>query len=453
MNRSNRSLQSVPIVLLGGLAFRFLTAYLLLYTVHIPLGFVPWTLGGVGKAIRSAWESAVLFVGHRIFGIEGEIFLGSSGSGDTTYDYLRLLVIVILATIVTIVWSVIDRRRDGYPRGAVWLATCVSFFLGLALLLYGLQKVVPVQFMVPSLERLLMPYAESTPMGLAWRFLGMSPTYTVFLGLAETIPGFLVLFPRTRLLGACLAVGVMLNVVVINLCFDVPVKLFSLHLLAMAIGLVLYEGRRLVRCFRGCEPAPWPERPPHFRSRRVARIATVMAVALVAVVVWTNLSMYISAYRQWGEGRIRPAIWGVHDVETFTLDGELRPPLTTDDVRWRALVVDRAFSIHLQGRLIPGRIGIQAMDGTIRRPPIELDEAAGTLTVLPRGHATVEDAREAGAEISDVLRYERPALGRLRVHGTFDGHSIDVLLVERDLSELPLLSRGFRWINEFPFNY
>jgi hypothetical protein len=71
--------------------------------------------------------------------------------------------------------------------------------------LYGAAKVFKSQFPDPPASRLLEPLGEMSPMGLLWSFMGASEAYTVFGGLAETIPAILLMFGRTTLLGALAA--------------------------------------------------------------------------------------------------------------------------------------------------------------------------------------------------------------------------------------------------------
>jgi hypothetical protein len=64
-------------------------------------------------------------------------------------------------------------------------------------------------------------------MGLAWTFLGFSKAYNYFMGIAEAGGGLLLLFRRTAIFGVLLSMIVTSNIVAINFCFDVPVKLYS----------------------------------------------------------------------------------------------------------------------------------------------------------------------------------------------------------------------------------
>ena len=51
-----------------------------------------------------------------------------------------------------------------------------------------------------------------------------------------------------------------------------------------------------------------------------------------------------------------------------------------------------------------------------------------------------------------VLSYQRPSPNRLTVAGDVDGKRIQMAMTLRDLNKFLLVSRGFHWIQEQPFN-
>ena len=103
----------------------------------------------------------------------------------------------------------------------------------------------PTQFIFPTFGRLVEPLGEFSPMGLLWNFMGYSTPYIIFSGLAEVTGATLLLFRRTATLGAMASAAVLLNIVMLNFCYDVPVKLYSLNLLLMAIFLMAPDLPRL----------------------------------------------------------------------------------------------------------------------------------------------------------------------------------------------------------------
>jgi hypothetical protein len=101
-------------------------------------------------------------------------------------------------------------------------------------------------------------------MGVVWAWMGASYAYNVFAGIAEMGSGFLLFFRRTVTLGALASIAVLLNVVMINFAYDVPVKLYSSHLLLMAVFLLAPDLKRFLNaCYfnRAIPPAnlgAWP---------------------------------------------------------------------------------------------------------------------------------------------------------------------------------------------------
>jgi len=85
--------------------------------------------------------------------------------------------------------------------------------------------------------------------------IGSSPIYEGICGYAELLAGILLLFRRTALFGALLASFVLLNVLLDNLFFDVPVKIYAAHLLFFALFLTLPDAGQLFRFFWLHQPA------------------------------------------------------------------------------------------------------------------------------------------------------------------------------------------------------
>src|SRR5262249_17022289 len=110
-------------------------------------------------------------------------------------------------------------------------------------------------------------YGDSSPMNLLWTFMGFSDGYNLFAGAGELLGGILLATRRTTLLGALVSLAVMTHVAVLNLCYDVPVKLLSLHLVAMALYLIVPDARRLAAFFLSNRPAPPADHPRLFPWR------------------------------------------------------------------------------------------------------------------------------------------------------------------------------------------
>lgn len=203
-----------------------------------------------------------------------------TGSGDTALDWVQAGVFVSIALVAAAVWSVLDRRRREYQVLLAWLIFLLRLSVATAMLIYGFVKFFPLQMGPPLLITLAEPVGQMSPMNLLWTMIGSAPHYEMICGVTEIGCGVLLLVRRTALAGAILTVFVTTNIVLYNFFFDVPVKLFSLHLLLGAAFCVLPNTKPLFRFFFQHLPAApsavWV--PPS--ERRPFRIAT-LAVEMI----------------------------------------------------------------------------------------------------------------------------------------------------------------------------
>ncbi|MGH8882869.1 MAG: DoxX family protein, partial [Stackebrandtia sp.] len=188
------------------------------------------------------------WVGRTVFGVDA-VLQQNSGSGDQSAIWVMVFCVAVVAAVVTLVWSVLDRRRPAYPRLAAWFLTGLRLCLAGQMLFYGIAKAIPSQMPAPSLSTLLLPYGQLTPMSVLWLQVGSSPVYEILLGVAELTGGLLLLLPRTATLGTMLSVVSMAQVFVLNMTFDVPVKILSFHLLVFSLVLLAPQARRFADFF------------------------------------------------------------------------------------------------------------------------------------------------------------------------------------------------------------
>jgi hypothetical protein len=397
--------------------------YLLLYNLPFPLTAIPY-VDKAAEWYNSLWSWIVPRVARAAF--NKEVATVFNGSGDRTFDYLLVACLLLIALVITVIWTVLDRKRLGYPTLYRWLNLYVRFSLGTTMIGYGAFKVISSQFVAPSLERLMQSYGDSSPMGLLWTFMGASEPYTMFVGFAEMIAGIL-LFPRkTSTLGALMSVGVLSNVVALNFSYDVPVKLYSMHLLAMAIFLLLPDARRLANFFILNRPAECVREPPLFRRTVWHRGALVLASLFVITVV--GMSLYQSYdQRQFLMSRRSP-LYGIWEVEEFSL-GQSTPAASNQ--RWQRIIFD-----------IPNRITVQTPADPHQRFSLQLDQDKRTLTLRKR-----EDPNW-----NTVLTYEQVSPEVMTLAGALNGSALTARLRRSEERKFLLTDRGFHWINEAPFN-
>src|ERR1700734_3246110 len=167
------------------------------------------------------------------------------------------------------------------------------------------------------LSSLIVPYAQHSPMGLLWTFMGTSRAYNVFAGSAEMLAGILLLVPRFTTLGALLCAAVMSNVFMLNMSYDVPVKLFSFHLLVAALILAGPDFVNLNRLFVLRLAGRLTIDRPFFSSRRLNLAGLILQLLLAAFLVGTDI--YGSLQNQIAAAD-RPALYGIWSVGRANVD-------------------------------------------------------------------------------------------------------------------------------------
>ena len=305
------------------IVFRFFVLYFGLYILFKFLG-------------SSLFSSFFIWVGESVLQSKGRLEYFPTGSGDTTMRYISLLVNFVFAILGTIVWSVLDRKRPAYNRFFYWFMVVLRSFLIFYLLVYGFSKIYKTQFGDPSLTRLLQPVGTMSPMGLAWTYMGHSEGFNLVVGFFEALGGFLLIPKRTQTFGAFVAAGVMFQVVLMNLFFDIPVKIFSFHLFFMAVFIFSTDARRFVHIFIKNKATQVYEFYNPIKDKLYHKI--IFWVKLCGIVILVGFMSYNGYSRErgtYGDKREKPPLYGIWEVQKLVKNHDTIPPLLTDNTRWR----------------------------------------------------------------------------------------------------------------------
>ncbi|HEY7333728.1 MAG TPA: hypothetical protein VH639_02515 [Bryobacteraceae bacterium] len=368
-----------------------------------------------------------------------------TGSTDTALDYIQNLCIVLIAIAVGVVWPILDRKRPNYDVLHSWLRLLTRYALAINLLTYGLVKVFQLQMGPVFGYKLLQPYGDISPMGVLWSFVGSAAPYQIFGGAAELTAGLLLVFPRTTTLGSLVSFGVLLNVVMLNLCYDVPVKLFSINLLIAAVFLAAPDLVKLTKFFvlsRSVDPLN--SASPMFEKRWIRTAAAGFKCVFLSVYLFQNISGYYRSYRSFIAERPRPALAGLYEVETLVQDGSEVPPLATNSSRWRRLDLES-----------PDSIQVQTMDESIQTYAARYSPDGERLTLsAPAFYNQLgpEPGLPPGTKEKFQFVLSRPDTDHVLMQGGLANGSLVIKMKRIDLSKFPLLNRGFHWIQESGFN-
>ncbi|SUA79444.1 Uncharacterised protein [Nocardia otitidiscaviarum] len=379
------------------------------------------------------------WVGARIFGVT--VDYTPTGSGDTAAQWISQFTLLLVSLLATAVWSLMDRNRPNYLRLYAWFRLLLRLALMSALLLYGMVKLLPSQ-MTFYLERLVEPFGQMSPMAVLWAQTSASEPYEMALGAAEVAAALLLVLPVTAGLGSVLALVVAMQVLLLNLTFDVPVKLFAGQLLVWALILAAPELVRLVRALLGHAVGVRAAEPLVSTPR--ARRILVGAQAVLGI--WLLFTATVEAHDAWrttGNGRDRSPLYGIWDVTEYTVAGETVPALTDFDG-----APDTGSALDPTARLrriifdIPQGVTAQRMDDSLLSFPARIDTERQTITLS-------KDTSHSWP--LGMFGYQRPEPDRLILTGQLGGRPVRMQLELLDLDRFPVVSRGFHWVSPVPY--
>jgi len=260
------------------------------------------------------------------------------------------------------------------------------------------------------------------------------------------------------LLGALLAAVVLANVVALNWCYDVPVKLYATHLLVAALALLLPWRGALWALFvanRSCEP-------PDLAVVRAGWLRATLTVAGALLVVAHLLTLHVEhaafAAEQATKNGPKPALHGVWEVEAMKVERPSADPAgvpafgevpLTDATRWRRLVVGRggvAYAEDFAGTRVEFTYAEDlAADNVTLRPKSGDGDGAWAANV---GGATRQVLHPAPTTKDDFTRRIDQPRTLLTLRGTFAGKRVELQLVKRVFD----LQRGFHFRQELPYH-
>ncbi|WP_460217739.1 DoxX family protein [Psychroserpens sp. MEBiC05023] len=403
--------------LLSKFFFRVVFTYIVLYII---LMFISHFL-----------EAPFRWIGKSILNINYDYDVSGFGSGDHTYAYITLFVNALLTPIIVSIWTFIDKKRQSYNQALYWFLIFLRVVLILFMFLYGSVKIYQIQFPQPSLVRLLQPLGEFSPMGLAWTYMGYSEGFNMFTGFMEILGGLLLIPRRTQTIGAFIVMGVMTHVAVMNFMFDIPVKLLSTHLVVMAGIIFITDYKRFTNVFFKNKSTEAINYYHPIKDRTYFKaIFWLKTIALAFIIVGVCITGYISE-RNLGHKREKPFLYGIWEVSQFIKNKDTIPPLITDYKRWRYFVLDHK-----------GKVVIKAMSDKKYAYDISIDSTSQQIKLY----------RELSEFHDFNFKYKHPNSNYLELEGTLQGDKLKIILSRKDLNNFNLISRGFNWINERPYN-
>jgi hypothetical protein len=432
--------------------FRFFLFYWICFTFPFPLDLAGLPFAFVDPKDQPVWmkaagetylvpfswiakqkDEACVRVGNRLLHVE--VAIQPTGSGDTMRAYIGCACAVAIAAVAALFWTAVvllvkRRKPDWDPDGRLHslVRVLVRFFLCEMLLGYGFAKVFPLQFPEPSSSRLGQQLGDMSPMGLLWTFMGFSPAYQMFTGAVEVLAGLLLTTRRTTLLGSLVMLAAMIQILLLNMCFDVPVKLYSFNYIMMGFFLLTPELPRLIGGFLLGKAVAAMSLSPCLGSAVLDRLARASRTLLVVAMVYGQVH---GSHQRWNDmygGAPAPAL-GRWELVSMEVDED---ELAEDDpMNWRWLDFSNRKLVRLAGPKPPHLVYL-----------ITWDTESKNLTLTKFRTPTW----------SATFHYDMPEPDKLELEGSMDGKAISATLKHAPEKRHELMNRGFNWIQELPYN-
>jgi hypothetical protein len=399
------------------LIFQFLFTYIVLY---ILLLFSSLLL-----------ETPLRWFAEYVLNWGADFTMESTGSGDRAFDYVRLGFNLFLTIPIVLIWSIIDLKRESYHKLFYWFQVIIRLTLIFAMLLYGFAKVFKGQFADHSLERLVQTVGHMSPMGLAWTFMGHSIFYNIFIGFIEILGGILLIFRKTVTLGSLVIIGVMSNVLMMNLTYDIPVKLVSAHLCIMALILLQVNGQRVFDFFFKNKTIEKVEYSVPLKNTNLKKIIAISKRFLVLVVIGAVIIQTLIRFKATEQLKEKSEFYGIWETQSFVKNKDILSPLLTDTYRWRYLIVDEK-----------NKAIVKKMTDSIDRYPFEINSDLNEIIF----RSTIDS-------ISHRFLYRFINPQELVLNGTIYADSISILFKRKPKSDFRLINRKFHWVNETNYNH
>jgi hypothetical protein len=358
----------------------------------------------------------------------------SNGNGDYPEQWMLVCASTLLAVVGCIVWSFADHKRKNYSKLNYWFSLVVRYTIICAGINYGVVKMFRLQMPFPNLSQFATPLGDYLPMRFSWMFIGYSSTYQFFSGTIEVFATVLLLFTRTATLGALVACGVFINVMMLNLSYDIPVKITAMFLVVLSLYLLVQELPRLYYFLFHNEARLSRIFIFPFKTKRGKIIAISVKWLFVLTVLYYELHNDLSRLEVMNARKMPTQITaGVYDVIAQTKMGDTININMPDSVYWQNIVFDRGCEgsvkttdNHFRQRYGRGYFSFE-IDSVSRI--LSLKHAASDSTAIVRFNYNIKDS---------VL---------LELYSYPNKDSLYLLLRKRT-EPFPLSEKSFHWVSE-----
>lgn len=283
-------------------AFSALFFFLVAFILSIPFHY--YLLPSLGELLLPVTESI-----SNTF-IKGE-YIPLYSDSATMQIWVGLLLVVSVGIGILVA---IFTQKELSSAFSFLMYRISAYYLALGLFMYGFNKLFNYQFYFPEPNTLYTPLGYLSPDILYWSTMGTSYSYSVFAGLIELIPALLILFKRTRLLGALIAALVLVNVLMLNISFGITVLIQTCFFLLLTCILIYPHFNRLVAFFIKNQTAIPQHRKTEAPFTFYKRYLPITKTIVIGLILLESLYPYLKTGYFNGKNIPKPKMFGAYAV-------------------------------------------------------------------------------------------------------------------------------------------
>lgn len=365
-------------------------------------------LPSIYEWINPVFETIVSTSGTLFFGLEDGF--PPSISSDSIGLYIHVFNLFLISIGVVSFIEIIFNQKEVNLR--LNLLKLLTYYLSLQLLIYGFDKVFKAQFFLPEPNTLFTPLKDISKDLLYWSTIGVSRSYSLFLGIAEVVTAVFLLFRKTRLIGIVFGIGIMTNVVAVNFSYDISVKVYSLFLLAGFVVLASPYFGFFHQVFIQQKPAIFPleNEGDYFKNLKLKR---VFKWGIILLFFAEGLFPFVATQNFNDDTFPRPKFHGAYEI--------LNPETEIENV-----------FIHRKGYLIFKNNKDQFQDFQL-----EIDSINNQFLILD-----YENKKRF------ILKYEEREGKLISINGVINNLNINFTLNLFNISNISLFENNFHWTTD-----
>jgi uncharacterized membrane protein YphA (DoxX/SURF4 family) len=262
------------------------------------------------------------------------------------WDFITSIIFLFIAILIALIWNFL-RKQKSDDNWLKYFYIIARYHLAFVLFMYGFDKMDWVQF-TPSPEptTMMQPVGNLTPYFYFWTFMSVSKSYQFFGGLIETIAGIMLLFRRTTTAGSMMAIPVLLNVLMLNIGYDVPVKFGVFILILFAIFILLPDIKNLIRFIFLKQPVSLYRMQPAIANKKYRWIQYITKLVVITYFLINLIKGEAPVVREMSV-KIGP-VAGIHNVKEFYSSSPLFSLPGADSIRWKKLAINNFWMAGVQ---------------------------------------------------------------------------------------------------------